>query len=377
MRKRFLGVAAGVFILVSLVSYRACADDDVICEEAYRDFCGEYEATEDAPAMARCLEEKFDQLPLACQPAARSELEQYKKMIEPCRENVKGRCGYDLGKVVPKKQEEAQELFQCLIINWDQLDEGCQEHVRRSVPFFAVIEEGLVDQDLSAYKKRGGGKKVEVKGARGKVRAVEQEGDVIWYKAKLIDREVVESYPFCPEVEDEGLELEVHELGYGCSYRVMDEVPQRIINELKANNVLKKISYLGVRGVPNTAKDQTITDVLTKYASRCPDGFQLDVYNDEFRNEQRVYCKSIEKQYCDTLHGWVNSYPKEGMYGCKKMAQCVDMDEAYEDFGHRKLCGYCYAGGCVDPSRTHNYHTNPLVYCKVNTANPELTECAE
>ena len=277
-------------LILLMCSSGACAQPQPQiedCSEAYEEIC-ENLPNLNIAEFTQCLKKNFAKIPAECQASAREQIKKYGEYGEGCGKDVKKLCGYNLNSLFPPDQKKAQKIYSCLIANWKKLSEGCQAYVRVSIPFFPIIEEGLQEQEWIDLRQNPK-KKVKIAGTDKTVDAVLQEGDVVWYEAKLIPRKVVERYPFCPEVKDKGLKIIVNNLAHYCVYDVVDEMRKKVLNELKNLNFLEKIDYLGVRDWPST-QDKNVVAVLDKYSSKCPDGFWIEIRNHQSTDTQEVLC---------------------------------------------------------------------------------------
>src|SRR3989338_7154860 len=358
-------------LILLMCSSGACAQPQPQiedCSEAYEEIC-ENLPNLNIAEFTQCLKKNLAKIPAECQASAREQIKKYGEYGEGCGKDVKKLCGYNLNSLFPPDQKKAQKIYSCLIANWKKLSEGCQAYVRVSIPFFPIIEEGLQEQEWIDLRQNPK-KKVKIAGTDKTVDAVLQEGDVVWYEAKLIERKVVERYPFCPEVKDKGLKLMINHNSHTCYYEIKDEIKQKVIMELRSQNLLERVDYLGARRL-KSAQDEGVVVILDKYSTKCPQGFFIDVFNDHDTNNQQVLCKPKERQDCDYSNGWRTSYPKEGMLGCKRLPKCSDMNPSYHDFDYQQFCAECFAGGCLDLKKSQNYTDDPQMYCKVNTQDPQ------
>ncbi|MCK5580157.1 MAG: hypothetical protein KAJ18_02675, partial [Candidatus Omnitrophica bacterium] len=360
-------------IFISLCCSGECANLMPHCTEedgkVMDSYCADIQEG-DAGGVVRCLEEHMDKVSSACAEDIKKNIEKFDRQTDHCRAAVKEYCGYKLNIRKPPSRKRAEKLSKCLIMNWDRLEEECRQYVRMSIPFFVLMEPGLEERAREMREKKSRERKVRINGK--KVTVVKEEGDDVWYRAKIVDREVVDAYELCPEVDLEGLKPSAWN-GW-CSYSVKASWSKELIEELRGAGLLGFINDNGLyNGGIIRNKDQ-ILEMVEQYSYNCPEGFKVNVYyHERWKIKAHVACSdNLEASYhgCDEKYVYTGTEKK--FFGCQKFAECNEMDPKYVAYGDSERCGYCQAGGCMDHTMKDVGHRGiKLLYCRVNKKDPK------
>jgi len=360
-KKPFLTVVLLLSIVQVVFFAGSCRSEQIEeCEAEYEQYCPEAVKKESPAELSRCLRKHENDLTPFCWKEIAGMVKQMESLIKSCKKDFLKTCAWDIEELLTKEdKEKAEEIFECVLTHWDDYSGKCQDYVRKSVPFFGVVEHDLTTA-LDKKKRERGKKKITI--GDKTVAIVERQGDTIWYEADIRQKKVVDQYEFCPEVEEEGLKVIVNTNQPSCFYKVLAFWGGRLVKELEEKGVFEKITDDGIREEYLNV-DSIILSIVNKYTSNCPRNFEPNVYRYTYKDPD-VYCTKINRLSCKI--NYTMSYPQEGYLGCQELAACSQSGEGYREYGDEKQCAVCNAGGWLDL----DYDQKRLL-CRVNFKNPE------
>ena len=341
------------------------------CQQENEKICSQMVDVDNFQKQMNCAMENKSQFSLECQRLLEKSIEQYNAFKEGCEKELKEYCGARLSDLVA---EGSGQNMQCLLEHWGWFLQICQRIFVEQLPYVESLrDEGDLERYTSfryEYSKKvlpGNGKMVKV---------VREKDGVTWYLADLIKKDITEEFEFCPEVADKGLERGINAYYLSCSYEVIAEWKNELIERLVSTDLAERITYIGLRNPGNEITDPEVLEIVNSYEKNCPAGFEVDFINSVNRNEKRVYCK--RKKWFDCPAGWYKTKPKDGkFFGCRRYASCEEVNPDSFEIGNPKYCAVCQAGGCINTSKIRTGDNEfQIGYCQVNAENPvQMPKC--
>ncbi|MCR4337723.1 MAG: hypothetical protein NUV91_07965 [Candidatus Omnitrophica bacterium] len=329
------------------------------CEQEYQGYCGD---VKDFGSAAECLKKHRKEMFASCAEVVSQQVKKYDDMRKQCRKDIKKFCGIDLDRV--GNEAKAKKMQECVVEHWGELGEGCRDYYKRSVPILDEygdeLDEGYKKMKVEQEKKEKLGF-VKVAGTGKKVKVQEQEGDMIWYEAKLVKKKVVDQYEFCPPLPKER-GLRVNEGSTDCGYVVEAPWAKEIVNKLNKEGLLEKITHLSEDSVRDKEDFERIGNILEHYRLNCPQDFKVKIFNDHYRKKQTIACEKVGEFVCPGEY--IKTFWDEGILGCQKFNVC---HKGLNEVGNPKFCADCYAGGVVDEMKGYPSDLkHPIVWCAVD-----------
>lgn len=310
------------FLMDPFLLFQPCFSADMqVCEFAVKMYCKDKKISnyKDSRRYIECLKKNTANFSAQCREEVQEMVKEYEEEIEPCVKDYLNLCGVDLIKGSPRDES----WWGCMVKKWDQFSAACRKQNEIILELSGMSEDELAQANQHSKDSRP----VQIKETSQTATALLQEGDLIWYPAKIKVKKIIERYPFCPPVKDKSLKLTNAPQKGSCGYEVTAPWQEELVKELRDKNVFDFIDNSGARNsiriFHQSQRDyfqrkksddaeynewvnamSIIEAILDKYSVNCPRQFEADISNRRnFSKEARNFLKNYDQKFRPHLKG--------------------------------------------------------------------------